>query len=474
MALGSHHRALQFSSAQELEPSAFLAADIVHDISVEVESQTFQAMVEVYQQTEEKEWVSGTVTIDGSTYEQVGLRLKGNSSLRTLLGQMGPRGNSTPVTPESVEPTSLPWLIRLDEYVNDQNHDGMEQLVIRSNNTTTSLNEAIALSLLDRAGLASQQAAAVRFSVNNADPILRLAIENPKGKWMKAHFPADGTLFKAEAEGDWSYRGNNYEDYYKIAFDLEAGGTGDDGADFVPVIEFLDFLNNSDDTAFVQELPERLDVDQFAVYLAMMDLIANTDDIDGPGNNSYQYRNRETEQFTIVPWDMNLAFGGFSMMGQSLGGDRQLPGGSQMGPDGQGQMGRAGQWPTDGMPELTNEAGTPVVEGEFPFPIPLDESGTPMPIADSSPPAGEEGFPGRGGGFGGGANPLVTRFLANSDWSMLHQTTAESLRADLYESGVAMEILDQWVALLKQEATDLVDNDTIESEASAISAHFEG
>ena len=42
----------------------------------------------------------------------------------------------------------------------------------------------------------------------------------------------------------------------------------------------------------------------------MMDLLDNFDDIDGPGNNSYLWYDAASGQFTVVPWDMNLAFGG--------------------------------------------------------------------------------------------------------------------------------------------------------------------
>ncbi|MCO5215396.1 MAG: CotH kinase family protein [Thermomicrobiales bacterium] len=486
MALGSTRRFIQPLSAQEFEPSAFLAADTVHDISIEMDLQEFQDMVVAYQENGDKLWIEGTVTINGSVYEQSGLRLKGNSSLATILGGSIGRGgggmeggdftfptDATPmaggntrtggfnpggtVDPASVDPVTLPWLIKLDEYVKDQEHEGMTQLVIRSNNSETSLNEAVALNLLDKAGLASQQAAMVRFVANGSEPQLRLAIENPKGKWMKAHFPADGILFKSEAEGNWSYRGENYEDYLKIAFDLEAGDTGDDAADFVPLIDFLDFLNNAEDDVFIDELPDRLEIELFAVYLAMMDLIGNTDDIDGPGNNSYLYWNRSTDVFTVVPWDMNLAFGGFGMMGRGDGGNTGFPGGQFPG-------GNSGE-----IPELFNADGTPVSLEDLGIPT-MDGTGT---MGNRTMPDGQTGFPGgNGGGFGGG-NPLVNRFLANEEWSTLRDTTSETLRTDLLQSGVAAGILDQWVALLEQEATDLVSLDTIEQEASSIAAFFE-
>jgi spore coat protein CotH len=41
-------------------------------------------------------------------------------------------------------------------------------------------------------------------------------------------------------------------------------------------------------------------------------LLDNFDDIDGPGNNSYLYYNPATGVFAVVPWDHNLALGGFS------------------------------------------------------------------------------------------------------------------------------------------------------------------
>ena len=54
--------------------------------------------------------------------------------------------------------------MKLDEFVDDQNHDGLEEFVIRSSSSTTALNEAVALELLDLAGLASQDAIAARLT----------------------------------------------------------------------------------------------------------------------------------------------------------------------------------------------------------------------------------------------------------------------------------------------------------------------
>ena len=63
---------------------------------------------------------------------------------------------------------------------------GLHVFVVRSNNSDTALNEAVALELLGLTGLATQEAFATRFSVNGGDQVLRLTIENPDETWDAA------------------------------------------------------------------------------------------------------------------------------------------------------------------------------------------------------------------------------------------------------------------------------------------------
>jgi spore coat protein CotH len=370
----------------------------VHQIAISFVQADYDAMVASYTSSGVKDWIEATVTIDGITFENVGLRLKGNSSIRGLRDGRagGPGGNVSAAAPES-----LPWLIRLDKYVEDQNYDGIVDLVIRSNTSSTSLNEAVSLELLDMAGLDSVRSVAVRFSVNGGDAVLRLGTELPDDQWMEQNLAEDGALYKAEAGGDYSYRGTDPAAYDDV-FDQEAGK---DNADLTPLIGFLDFINSSDDATFASELPERLDIDSFATYLAMEELVGNFDDIDGPGNNSYLYCDTASGMFTLVPWDHNLAFGGFG----------------------------GGRAEADGA--------------------------TADVAADNRKVHGK-------------SNILVNRFRANADFEALYQQKLAELKASLYTSGDATEVLERWVALLKKDASDLVDSSTIDQEAAKISAYF--
>jgi spore coat protein CotH len=387
----------------------------VHSIEVDVDEDAVAAMIDTYQDSGEKEWLEATVTVDGEVFERAGIRLKGNSSLRGVS--------------DDADPTDLPWLVRLDEFVDDQSVDGWSELVVRSNSSDTALNEAVALDLLAEAGLASEHAVASSFSVNGTDARLRLVVQNLDEDWEVENFATDGLLYKAEAGGDWSWRGDD-PDAYTDVFDQE---TGDD--DLTPLIDFLDFVNNSSDEDFAAELPERLDVQAFARYLAFEEVVDNFDDIDGPGNNAYLRWDAESGAFTVVAWDHNLAFGG-------------SPGGGAGGPGGA-------------------PGGLPGGGGERPE----RPEGMPTDLPTDRPEGGPDEMGGIGGpGPMGGSNVLVERFTAVEEWADLVAQAKADLTEELYDSGYAEDVLDRWVAVLTEQAGDLVDADTVEQEADAIRA----
>jgi spore coat protein CotH len=282
------------AGGEDAAPPAVWDSTAVHEMSLEVDEGAYAELIATYEDTGEKVWIKASLTVDGVTYEDVGIKLKGNSSLRRVSDNRGAEVSSA-------RPESLPWLIRLDKYVDDQNHGGAEEFVVRGNQSATALNEALALDLLDQTGLAATQAIATAFAVNGSAPALRLVVENPNTAWMEREL-GDGFLYKAEPEGDYRYRGDD-PDAYADAWDQEGG---EDNLE--PLVEFLRFVNESTDADFAANLEDWLDVDAFATYLAFQSLVGNPDDIDGPGNNSYLFWDPESQRMTVVNWDLNLAF----------------------------------------------------------------------------------------------------------------------------------------------------------------------
>lgn len=475
------------TTAEDATGTGLFDSSEVHSIAVEYDQDDYDAMIDTYLETGEKDWITATVTIDGTTIEDVGLKLKGNSTLRGLTSAStadgDDDGDSSDGDATADDPAGLPWRIRLDKYVDGQDYEGQTDLVVRGSSTETSLNEAVALELIEEAGLVSEQATAVRFSANGSDEQLRLVVQNPGEVFDAENFDGDGILYKALSTGDWSYRGDDPADYAD-AFEVKASSDGED--DLTPLIAFLKFLDESDDATFAAELGDYLDVDSFATYLAVQDLVANSDDIDGPGNNAYLRYDTATGLMTVVSWDQNLSFGGFG--GGAGGGLPGAAGGT--GQDGAAQDGAGRQGPGGaGMPGAggttggtTGDAtgGTADQAGERPEP-PSGDAPTDLPtdLPDGAAPAdlpSDAAAGGFGGGMGsmGGDNVLVTRFLADDTFSALVDAADQTLQTDLVDSGRAQEMLDTWVAVLTEGASDLVDTGTIQSEADAIAAYLTG
>ncbi|ANP72358.1 CotH kinase family protein [Cryobacterium arcticum] len=425
---------LTAEQAAALVGADFYDTGLVHSVTIDYDEADYQAMLAAYTATGDKGWISATVTIDGTVFEQVGLRLKGNSSLRgigdtaesdddTATGTDAPADTSDGSV-DTDSPESLPWLIRLDKYVDGQSYQDRTEFVVRGNTTESSLNEAVALELIGLSGLETEKSAAVRLSVNGGDDALRLVMESiDDDLWNEDTFENDGITYKAESDGDYSYRGDDPADYVDV-FNQK---TGED--DLTPLIAFLDFINNSDDATFAAELGNYLDLESFATYLAVEDLTDNFDDIDGPGNNSYLRYDSTTGLMTVVAWDANLSFG-------TLNGGGAMGGMGEGGPDG-GDRGT--------LPDGTAPTG--------------------------AAPDGAAG--GQGGGLGG-YNILATRFLADSTFSALVDTATASLSTSLYANGDAQAVLDRWTALLADQAGDLIDSGTLQSESDAIASYFTG
>ena len=395
----------------------YLDPDSLHSVEITVDQNAYQEMITAYTSNQTKNWIEATVTVDGVAHEKAGLKLKGNSSLQGISADS--------------EPQKLPWLVRFDKFVDGANHDGMTRMVIRASSSTSALNEAVALDLLAKTGLASEKAAHISLSVNGSDPVLRLTCQDLDESWVAQNFDVAGLLYKAESTGDYTYRGTD-ESAYKDVFDQETGK-----ANLTPLIGFLQFINESSDADFQSGLAQRVDVDKMVTYLAFEDVIDNFDDITGPGNNSFLWWAEQTNQMTVVAWDHNCAFGLKPRTGQQGQGGGQPPGG-----------GGQGQPPGDGGAPPNGQAPT------------------------GQPPGGGGGQQPGGGGNQTKANALVDRFNSLMDGETKVSAERDRLKQELYTSGVAQTILDARAKVLTDQAGSLIEQSAVEADKQTIAAYF--
>jgi len=89
--------------------------------------------------------------------------------------------------------------------------------------------------------------------------------------------------------------------------------TNENNPDHSALFRFLDILNNEPDETFPGEIERVLDVDEVLRFLAVSTLIVHLDNYIGSGHNYYLYE--IDGKFTIIPWDLNMAFGTFNCFG---------------------------------------------------------------------------------------------------------------------------------------------------------------
>lgn len=359
---------------------------VVHSIQVVMDPDDYDQMISTYQQTGEKDYFKADLIIDGVRINEVGIRLKGNASLRSAVGGGGerqlfaqggqgngqipgldrqfqrpegggfipggqapnldpnnmPQGFDPNNLPQGFEPGDLPgapgdrnlqpgfqgqgggWLnlemdpekvkipfqVKFDEYVDGQSYQGYTKIALRTYGTTYNeamLDELITYEMFEAAGLPAPQVAYTGVQVNDESGKLYLVSQVLDETYLEQHFDnPDGVLFKAELGSSLSYVNDDPSSYVK-SFSQE---TRVNEADYASLIEFSQFISQTDDATFAAELAQRFDVEAFASYLALNNLLVNLDSIAAMNNNYYLYYDDLSGKMTLLMWDGNESLGG--------------------------------------------------------------------------------------------------------------------------------------------------------------------
>ncbi len=86
--------------------------------------------------------------------------------------------------------------------------------------------------------------------------------------------------------------------------------TNENSPDHSALLHLLDVLNNEPADTFPAEIEKALDVDEALRFLAVSTVTVHLDNYLGSGHNYYLYE--VDGRFTMIPWDLNMAFGTFN------------------------------------------------------------------------------------------------------------------------------------------------------------------
>lgn len=261
--------------------------DTVNEINIEIDEADWQDMLE---NPLEEEYHKANVTINGETVGNVAIRTKGNTSLTSVANSDSDRYS---------------FKLDFDYYDNNGNYYGLKKLCLNNNySDNSSMREYISYKIMGELGLDVPECAYSHITVNGEEWGLYLAVEPVDEVFLAEHFAdATGDLYKPEGVGgigaDLVYNGDDISAY--TGLNLKTNLNSSDGKEILALMQALEDGEG---------LEEVLDAEKALKYIAANVALANFDSYLGNTTHNF-YLYEENGRFTIIPWDMNLAFGGF-------------------------------------------------------------------------------------------------------------------------------------------------------------------
>ncbi len=258
----------------------------VIEVHLELDANTWQAILD---DPLAEAYHGGDIVFDGERLEDVAIRVKGNSSLNAIAGTDSHRYS---------------FKVDINRNVADQDLLGEKKLNFNNGFKDPSLiREHLAYDVYRSLDLPAPRTSFVDLWVAGEHLGLYTMVEQVDGNFLDDNFAdGDGDLYKPEnPAGRLAYSGSRFEDYPGLELKRN-----EDTSDHSAFLRFIDVLSRGTD----DELAEVLDVDQALAYVAATAALSNLDSYSGNGHNYYLYE--EAGRFTVIPWDLNEAFGSFS------------------------------------------------------------------------------------------------------------------------------------------------------------------
>ncbi len=223
-------------------------------------------------------YVDASVTIDGVTFPEVGLRKKG------FLGSL----NS--------ERPSLK--IRLNHVDKNGGIEGLTNLTLNNNQQDAGLvSQFIGYALFNAAGSPAPRCAFASVNVNGKNLGVYSHVETIRRSLLDRAFGnSDGTLYEGP-----------YVDFYEGWEGSFEHKTGDDSVGRARIGNLIRVLMG-DDEGIDRAIGEYVHLDSFFTYWALEGLLGFWDGYSGNSNNYFIYLNPATDRFHFIPWGADSLF----------------------------------------------------------------------------------------------------------------------------------------------------------------------
>jgi spore coat protein H len=279
-------------TAEEQSETVFPKEKVI-DVKITVDEADFQDMLD---NASLEEFKMASVEYNGTTFDNVGIRTKGNLSLRSVV--------------QMQDSDRYSFKLSFDEYVDNQTLAGISKINLNNNYSDASyMREFLTYELAEEMGLPTPGHSYVNVYINGKLWGFYLAVEQVGDAYLERNFGNSyGALYKGEMTGvgsDLAWLGDDLSKYTGLA-QKSKSSNGD------VLIDMLEELNNGTDYESV------LNVDNVLKYIALNVATNNMDSYLGSNKQNY-YLYEDDGIFNVLPWDYNMAFGGMGGMGGGRG-----------------------------------------------------------------------------------------------------------------------------------------------------------
>ena len=308
----------------------------------------------------EEQYVSADFWFDDELILDVGVRPKGNSSLGQTIGWDSPR---------------IPMAVDFNIFNRARNFHGVKKIFLNNGwSDPTLIREVVAYEIFTEMGIPTPRASLVDVWVNDTHLGVYTMVEMVDQAFITRHFDdASGNLYKPElvaARLDWTeadvdkifsspfmpepppkhdpvlytniggaplidlLKALGQEDMVSLYtpipplegnlsrglpparmpqnyIEAMALKTNENNPDYTALFRFLEIVNTPPPKNTLEDIEKVMDVDEILKFFATSAVILHLDNYIGIGHNNYLYE--MDGKFSIIPWDLNMAFGTFNL-----------------------------------------------------------------------------------------------------------------------------------------------------------------
>ena len=279
---------------QEYSEALFMIGKL-SSVDLKMPEETWQ---HITQKASDKKYYGCSVIINGEEIDNVAIRTKGASSLDDVALMKSDRYSFT---------------LKLNKFEKGQNYHGLTKLLLNNNIwDATQMKDAVVYDMCRYIGLPAPLTNYAKLSLN--------------GRFLECYLMVE-PVDKNFCNRNWHDEVSNiYKPYHNLAYSGEDMKNYDEIANYAKVKggeasmqRVVAALKSVDDG---KDIDKHVDIESVMKYMALQTIVVNYDCMTGQNTQNYYLRESDGK-ISIIPWDYNLAWGGYpeddgNMKGEEL------------------------------------------------------------------------------------------------------------------------------------------------------------